>query len=66
MRANPAFINFTVAPKELESLTLTLNVKPVANLQVRPEIRWDHSSADTALNGHSDQFTAGVGVAYLY
>ena len=66
VRAVPAYIVFVVPPKELTSLTLTLNAKPVANLQIRPEIRWDHSSAETALNGHQDQFTAGVGVAYLY
>jgi hypothetical protein len=59
-------VTFTVAPKELYSATLTLNVKPVANLQIRPEIRYDRSSADTAFNGRKDQVTAGVGVAYLY
>ena len=38
----------------------------VANLQVRPEFRWDHSGAAGAFNGHTDQYTLGVGVAYLY
>jgi Putative beta-barrel porin-2, OmpL-like. bbp2 len=66
VRANPSYIGFTVAPKELTSVTLTLNVKPVESLQIRPEVRWDHSSADTALNGHDDNLTAGLGVAYLY
>lgn len=66
VRANPAYIAFTTAPIELTSVTLTLNLKPAANLQVRPEIRWDHSSVNTALNGKGDQFTAGLGVAYLY
>jgi hypothetical protein len=66
VRANPAYIGFTVPPKELTSLTLTLNIKPIDNLQVRPELRWDHSSASTALNGHNDNVTAGVGIAYLY
>ena len=50
---------------ELYSSTLTLNYKPVANLQVRPEFRWDHSDKE-AYNGIHDQFTAGIGVAYLY
>lgn len=59
-------VTFTVAPKELYSATLTLNVKPVANLQIRPELRYDRASADTAFNGRKDQVTAGIGVAYLY
>jgi hypothetical protein len=41
---------------ELYSSTLTLNYKPIANVQIRPEVRWDHS----------DQFTLGMGVAYLF
>ena len=60
---------FGLAPgvgQELYSATLTLNVKPVVNLQVRPEFRWDRSSNNDAFNGHGDQFTAGVGVAYIY
>ena len=56
--------------QELASFTLTLNIKPIKNLQVRPEIRWDHSSAHlfSDQNGSSreNQFTAGVGVAYLF
>lgn len=50
---------------EVYSSTLTLNYKPVDNLQVRPEVRWDHSDKE-AFNGIRDQFTLGVGVAYLY
>jgi hypothetical protein len=66
VRANSSYLAFVTAPEELTSVTLTVNLKPVANLQVRPEIRWDHAAEDTALNGHGDQFTAGIGVAYLY
>ena len=51
---------------ELYSSTLTLNYKPIANLQVRPEVRWDHSDKGNTFNGLRDQFTLGVGVAYLY
>jgi hypothetical protein len=51
---------------ELYSLTLTLNWKPVSSLQIRPEIRYDHSSISTAFDGHDDQVTAGIGVAFLY
>lgn len=51
---------------ELYSSTLTLNLKPVTNFQVRPEIRWDHSDEAATYNSNRDQFTFGVGVAYLY
>jgi len=50
---------------ELYSSTLTLNLKPIANVQIRPEVRWDHSDKD-AYNGIRDQFTLGMGVAYLF
>ena len=51
---------------ELYSSTATLNLKPVDNFQVRPEVRWDHSDKPGTYNGIRDQFTIGVGVAYLY
>jgi hypothetical protein len=51
---------------ELYSSTLTLNLKPVDNFQFRPEVRWDHSDKVATYNGERDQFTLGVGVAYLY
>ncbi len=54
------------AGPELCSSTLTLNYKPMANVQVRPEFRWDHSDKAATFNGIRDQFTLGVGVAYLY
>jgi hypothetical protein len=57
---------FTVAPRELYGETLTLNIKPFANLQVRPEVRYDRAAAPGAFNGKKDQITAGIGVAYLY
>jgi hypothetical protein len=51
---------------ELYSSTATLNLKPVDNFQFRPEVRWDHSDKPGTYNGVRDQFTLGVGVAYLY
>jgi len=55
----------------LTSLTATLNIKPYANLQIRPELRWDYSSEDLfghrgSDTGRANQFTAAVGVAYLF
>ena len=51
---------------ELYSSTLTLNYKPIDNVQIRPEIRWDHSDKAGTYNGNRDQFTLGMGVAYLF
>ncbi len=58
--------SFTTAPKELYGLTATVNYKPFGNLQVRPELRWDRATSDTAFNGKRDQVTAAMGVAYLF
>jgi hypothetical protein len=51
---------------EIYSSTVTLNLKPIDNFQFRPEFRWDHSDKPDTYNGTRDQFTLGVGVAYLY
>jgi len=56
---------------EMVSSTVTLNLKPMDNFQFRPEIRWDHSDKVPTINGGAntlprDQFTLGVGVAYLF
>ncbi len=53
------------AGPELYSSTLTLNYKPIDNVQIRPEVRWDHSEKEV-FNGIKDQFTLGMGVAYLF
>jgi hypothetical protein len=47
--------------QELYSIEFTVNLKPVEKLRIAPNIRWDHSTLDTAFNGHSDQITVGVG-----
>lgn len=52
--------------QELYSVTLTLNYKPLKELRISPELRWDHSTLDTAFSGHDDQVTIGVGAAYFY
>jgi hypothetical protein len=50
---------------ELYSMTFTLNYSPLENLQIRPEIRWDHSTRDV-FDNHDDQVTLGVGTAFLF
>ena len=58
--------------QDLMSLTATLNIKPMKNLQVRPEVRWDHSDLGSgAFEDHNGNFRKNqvsllLGVAYLF
>ena len=51
---------------DLASLTLTFNWKPVPNIKIQPEIRWDHTSFKNGLDGKEDRFLVGAGVSYLF
>ena len=51
---------------DLYSLTLTLNHKPVKELRIAPEVRWDHSTEADTFDGKQDQVTAGMGAAYFF
>jgi hypothetical protein len=51
---------------DLASLTLTLNWKPVTNIKIQPEIRYDTTSYTGGLDGKKDRFTIGAGVTYLF
>src|SRR6185295_2037018 len=50
----------------LASLTLTLNWKPMPNLKVQPEIRWDTTSYKNGLDGDQSRFIIGAGISYLF
>jgi hypothetical protein len=50
----------------LGSLTLTLNLKPVPNVKIQPEIRYDYTGIKAGLNGRKDRFTIGCGATYLF
>lgn len=52
--------------QELTSWTLTVNFKPVPELRLAPEFRWDHSTLETAFDGRDTQVTLGMGAAYSY
>lgn len=54
-----------VAALHLWEITLTANFKIRENLLVRPEIRYDEGSQDI-FNGHNDQLTTAIDVAYLF
>ncbi|HEX7862647.1 MAG TPA: outer membrane beta-barrel protein [Verrucomicrobiae bacterium] len=50
----------------LSSLTLTLNYKPVPNVKVQPEIRYDHTSYEDGFDGQESRFLVGAGISYLF
>lgn len=51
---------------DLESLTLTLNYKPVSSIKIQPEIRYDRTSYTGGFDGHRDRVIFGAGVSYLF
>jgi hypothetical protein len=48
------------------SLTATLNLTPVPNIKIQPEIRYDYTSYDGAYNGASDRVIIGCGATYMF
>jgi len=54
-----------VGAQQLSSLTATLNLRPVAGILVRPEIRYDHSD-QAAFDGHHEQLAFAVGAACTF
>jgi hypothetical protein len=63
----PSSIYTTGAGQDLSSITLTLDYKPVASIKIQPEIRWNHSSYDSAFApGKKDQVIVGMGASYLF
>jgi hypothetical protein len=51
---------------DLASVALTLNYKPVPNIKIQPEIRFDHTSYKNGFDGVQDRFLIGTGVSYLF
>lgn len=56
----------TDADGSLSSVTLTVNYKPVPNIRIQPELRYDYTSYAGGLDGHKDRFIIGAGVSYLF
>jgi hypothetical protein len=51
---------------DLASLTLTLNWKPVPNVKVQPEVRYDRTSYEDGFDGAESRFMVGAGISYLF
>jgi hypothetical protein len=50
----------------LGSLTATLNLTPVPNIKIQPEIRYDYTSYSGGLNGEVSRFIIGCGATYSF
>jgi hypothetical protein len=51
---------------DLSSITLTLNYKPVPNVKIQPEVRYDHTSYEDGFDGQESRFMVGAGISYLF
>jgi hypothetical protein len=51
---------------DLGSLTATLNLTPVPNIKIQPEIRYDYTSYYKGLNGDVARFIIGCGATYNF
>jgi hypothetical protein len=54
------------ADGNVASLALTLNWKPVPNIKVQPEVRYDRTSYKDGFDGKESRITVGAGVSYLF
>jgi hypothetical protein len=52
--------------QDMTSVTLTLNVKPVPNVKIQPEIRYDHTTLQNGFGNHNDRWIIGMGASYLF
>ena len=51
---------------DLASIALTLNYKPVPNIKIQPELRFDHTSYKNGFDGHENRLIVGAGISYLF
>jgi hypothetical protein len=59
---NPAGVG-----QDLSSVALTLNFRPIPNLKIQPEIRYDHTSYSGGfVDGQENRVIFGAGISYLF
>jgi hypothetical protein len=51
---------------DLASIAFTVNWKPVPNVKIQPEIRYDHTTYKNGFDGVQDRLLIGAGVSYLF
>jgi hypothetical protein len=50
----------------LASLTFTINYRPLPNVKIQPEVRYDHTSYKDGFDGQDGRFMIGAGISYLF
>ena len=51
---------------DLSSVTLTLNYKPLPNVKIQPEIRYDNTSYSGGFDGQDSRMIVGAGISYMF
>ena len=52
--------------QDLTSIAFTLNYKPLPNVKIQPEVRYDHTTLANGFGTQRDRVILGVGVSYLF
>jgi hypothetical protein len=52
--------------QDIFSLAFTLNLRPMPNIKIQPEVRYDHTSLDNGFGTKRDRVVLGAGVSYLF
>ena len=52
--------------QDIASVALTLNYKPVPQIKIQPEVRYDHTSLAAGFGTKDNRFLLGVGISYLF
>ncbi|HEX4646104.1 MAG TPA: outer membrane beta-barrel protein, partial [Verrucomicrobiae bacterium] len=61
------FMNPAGTGQDLTSVALTLNYKPVPNVKIQPEVRFDHTSwSGGFVPGKQNRAIFGAGASYLF
>ena len=61
------FLNPVGVGQDLTSVALTLTYKPMVNVRIQPEVRFDHTSwAGGFVPGKQDRVIYGIGASYLF
>jgi hypothetical protein len=51
---------------DIASVAFTLNLKPVPNIKIQPEVRFDTTSYKGAFDGKENRVVVGIGASYLF
>lgn len=51
---------------EIYGFTATLNLRPITNLKIQPEVRVDRTSVEDGFDGEDTRVIVGAGVSYLF